>query len=342
MTLVMTAHGKRALLLSFLGTLPGCVSSSAGGIDRPVGGEGEGENPIGGEGEGENPVGGEGEGENPVGGEGEGEGEEPLPAGPLLEIRSDPYDLAPGSEEYRCFWFSIDTHAGAGAIAFRPVGGEGVHHVVIFRTSQGVEASRRCDGLEGDWTILAGAGVGSGEVRFPEGVAMPVSDGDVFVLQLHMLNATGDRITIQGGYDVTLTEPGVEYTRAGMYTVSTTAISIPPGSEGYSLEHSCRGDLPDAAQLFNLFPHMHQLGRQFDIEVGGGSIYSSGWNFENQSVVALDPEVPLGQDDTLTIRCTWDNPTGRTVGFGLSTTDEMCGTAFYFYPSNVDEIRCVQ
>ena len=38
--------------------------------------------------------------------------------------------------------------------------------------------------------------------------------------------------------------------------------------------------------------------------------------------------------------CTYDNPTGRTVTFGESSTDEMCFTSFMYYPAQGAPFVC--
>jgi hypothetical protein len=90
---------------------------------------------------------------------------------------------------------------------------------------------------------------------------------------------------------------------------------------------------------------MHKLGVQFHVDrTSGGQtsvLYDNAWLFDSQTVVPIAPEVPLGTTDSLTVRCTWDNPTTAPVSFGLHTSDEMCFGVFYYYPATTDQLRCV-
>ena len=63
-------------------------------------------------------------------------------------------------------------------------------------------------------------------------------------------------------------------------------------------------------------------------------VYDEPYDFDLQVHSAFDPAIELKQGDTITIECTFDNPTNETIGFGESTNDEMCLAGLFVYPAN--------
>ena len=264
-----------------------------------------------------------------------------------INLRTSPHSLPAGTEDYRCTWFQPGADVGAAIRLLHPVTGPGVHHLALFfAAGDSVQAERSCFDFGANWVLVAGAGVGSGDVVFPDGIALPVRTDGAYVLQIHMLNASQGPIDVAGGYDLGLEPAGAQWQRAGVYVTGTTRFSIPAGAVGYSASATCMGNLPADAKLISLFPHMHKLGVHFHVDrTSGGqtaALYDSSWLFDNQTVVPIAPEVPLGSSDSVTIRCTWDNPGSTAVNFGVHTSDEMCFGVFYYYPATTDEISCTR
>ena len=83
-------------------------------------------------------------------------------------------------------------------------------------------------------------------------------------------------------------------------------------------------------------PHMHEIGSEFEQRVhrADGTIEPfislTGWSFETQ--LFYDTQVELQPGDSMYTRCTWDNPTDRTVRSGPYTGDEMCFNFAYVTP----------
>lgn len=77
-------------------------------------------------------------------------------------------------------------------------------------------------------------------------------------------------------------------------------------------------------------PHMHQLGRK----IRAGMVQPDGkqvplirideWDFHWQGFYDYTAPVPMPYRSKVTLSCTFDNPTDRTVRWGESTEDEMC------------------
>jgi hypothetical protein len=262
-------------------------------------------------------------------------------AAPTISLRAAPYVQPPG-ESYHCWWFRPDTAEGTAITAFHPVTSAGVHHLALFYQAGGtVQADRECDSF-GQWSLVWGAGVGTGDAQFPDGVAVPARADGVYILQVHLLNASDQPAAIEAGVDLTLAPAGTPYTRAGMLIEGNTSFTVPAHTQGFAVDTDCTGQLPDGAQLVGLFPHMHRLGARFQADVRGASVYDQAWKFDAQTLAMFAPFPTVARTDTLHMRCTYDNTSDTAVSFGLSTTDEMCFGAFYYAPATRDEIDCIQ
>jgi hypothetical protein len=260
---------------------------------------------------------------------------------PTISLRESGFQQAPG-ETYHCWYFQPDAPVGAAITTFHPVTSTGVHHLALFFEPGGsVRPDRECSTF-GNWSLLWGAGVGTNDAALPDGVAVPMRRDGVYVLQIHILNATDQSVAIDAGVDLTLTEPGATYTRAGTFLEGNTSFTVPAHSTGTTVTTDCTGRLPAGAQLVGLFPHMHKLGAQFQTKLGGQTIYDQPWKFDAQTLAMFAPAPAVAASDTIEMRCIFNNPTDTAVSFGLSTNDEMCFGAFYYTPAVQDEIDCIQ
>jgi hypothetical protein len=84
-------------------------------------------------------------------------------------------------------------------------------------------------------------------------------------------------------------------------------------------------------------PHMHKLGTHMKTVInraGGGeeTVVDMPFMFLDQREYMVPNVVHPG--DTLTTTCTWQNTTPANVGFGTSTTDEMCYNFVLSYPAH--------
>ena len=52
------------------------------------------------------------------------------------------------------------------------------------------------------------------------------------------------------------------------------------------------------------------------------------------------PAITLNPGDTIDTECTWNNTTPLTIGWGESSTTEMCFSILYRYPAQADQGFC--
>lgn len=289
--------------------------------------------------------------------EDDGVGPESLPCDDPLELTAH----APGSDEpfavpaqgaddlYQCFAFKAPFTEPTQALAWAPIIDDErvVHHWILYRTTQQHQDGEvfPCDvSLQVTAEFVAGWAPGGGNVEMPAGVGLELgAPEDWYVLQVHYHNAAHyDDAADRSGVAFCVADTPQPQT-AGVLTLGTTSINIPPGAVAHDEVGTCGGLLtlfwPGELHVLGSSPHMHQLGRAFRTELirsgGGGNdmiVDVPQFNFENQAMYLLDQEIVVHPGDTLRTTCTYDNPGAQTVQFGEGTGDEMCFGFVLAYP----------
>ena len=118
----------------------------------------------------------------------------------------------------------------------------------------------------------------------------------------------------------------------------TTGLTIPPNTKDWEQTHTCTFATGlTQPTLFLVQPHMHQLGTHLAVThtpvgLAPEKVFDEDYSFDAQ-VHEVIPERKLNAGDTLSITCTYDNPTAQTVEYGESTKDEMCFGLLWTYPA---------
>jgi len=260
-------------------------------------------------------------------------------------------------DDYRCFVVEWPEQGNfVTGYDIRPENPELVHHVVLYLADSELApdfqaaddadegAGYSCYGGPGvvgasnaDWLGAWAPGAVSGE--FPEGTGIWVGSGDVIVFQVHynMKNAepAEDLIEIDLMVEDSVPDPALIQPWADPSWIDSEKMEIPANSEGTQHDFGIR--IPDqwAFRIHTASVHMHELGRSARI----WATHEDGteecvldvprWDFAWQRSYLLEEAVDIPGGTTLTLECTWDNPTGEDVFWGDGTGDEMClGTMF--------------
>ena len=84
-----------------------------------------------------------------------------------------------------------------------------------------------------------------------------------------------------------------------------------------------------------LTSHFHRLGQKFVIKIYGGArngeIVYTNTDWEHPLVKSFTTPIVLQPGEGLTSEVTYNNTTGKTVGFGLTSEDEMNIIFGYYY-----------
>jgi hypothetical protein len=213
--------------------------------------------------------------------------------------------------------------------AFRPIHPKGTHHTTLSVTPDPVPCSTSALFQGG---IIYAAGIGTEELRMPEGVAMKLPAGQVLHLGLHLYNVSDQELTGVSGIEVVRVDPVPADKQAGLMLSGPVGFSLDEGRQ--TIMHDCA--VTQAQTVFALFPHMHQLGVHLKTSViTGGTprvLHDGEYLFEEQYQVAIEPHM-LSAGDVIRTECTFQNDTGGPVGFGESSDTEMCFSVFFRYPA---------
>lgn len=251
--------------------------------------------------------------------------------GDWLTLIEGDWSLPPGSEGYVCVIATMKEDVWVSA--FRPITPDGTHHTVLTKGAIGDDGVFACDFSLNGQNMIYGSGVGTNEMRMPEGVAMKLSTGDKLLLNLHLYNVNGTDLTGVSGTQIQVADPDdIEYEAQGTLA-GTFNIALEPQSQG-SATGSCT--MPAATNIFAVGPHMHQLGTHMVVtaQPQGGPvvIHDAPYTFEDQLGFPVAPVVALQAGDSVRVDCSYDNATNRFVTFGDSSDQEMCFASLWVYP----------
>jgi len=214
-----------------------------------------------------------------------------------------------------------------------------------------------CFGAAGDGVNPRGIPVswapGQGVTELPPGVGYRVKTTDYLILQVHynLVDPELEGVTDQTALQIRFAD-SVE--REGYFDLpddflsslgSGTPASLAPGqaSVEYSFDYSLNY-LPSlgvqTADLYGVFPHMHQRGRKLKVELieDGGAPQCAAdvqaWDFGWQLYYFYDQPIPLTAKSTLRITCDYDTQDAtQPVLPGWGTQNEMCLAGIFIVPN---------
>ncbi len=270
----------------------------------------------------------------------------PVPDGPTGLSQVD-LSLSPGQpytpidgarDDYHCFVLEPNLTTDKDVVGYDIVPGirAEVHHVALYTVDRAQAAAKNTSGK--GWTCFGGTGTrdqnllaawapGSTAVMFPRGTGLKLPTSKVIVMQIHynLQNGVRQPDTTQAK----LQFASGPVTRASMLTLVDFSFSVPPNSTGYS--HSTEFNLGNY-KLWGVFGHQHTRGREVKIQSGTQCLFDiPRWDFNWQQQYFYQSPIQM-ESQPLTLTCTWDNPTNRTLTFGENSDQEMCVAVLYATP----------
>lgn len=216
----------------------------------------------------------------------------------------------------------VDRDIYVGAI--RPISPKGTHHALLQRQELGTLHT------------LYASGINTNALTFPAGVGLKLEAGDTLLLELHLLNPSGETLTGTSGIEIVEVAPEDIQQEADVFLPGPMTFEIPP-LQSHTETGTCT--VLSMQSYFALLPHMHQIGTRLKttVTIGGETrvLHDGDYDFESQVFLPLDT-VTLHTGDTITTECTWNNTTSHPVGWGTSSLDEMCFSILYRYPKIID------
>ena len=267
-------------------------------------------------------------------------------------------DLAytPSTEEnddYRCFVLDwpYEEEVFVTGFRMRPGNESVVHHGIVFLAgpdladdAEALDAAEEGPG----YTCYGGPGIsdissvrwlgswvpGANAGDLPEGTGIRVEEGSKLLLQVHYntsgANGESDLSMLDLSVETSVEKPALIQPWTNPNWLEGVGMEIPANSEGVTHSFSYTLDGSFELLLHSSALHMHRQGQQgrFWITDSDGVetclLEIDDWDFDWQQSYILSDPVVLGAGDTVTVECTWDNPTDEDLAWGEGTDDEMC------------------
>lgn len=243
------------------------------------------------------------------------------------------WELPANTESYVCARVTVPRDVYLNE--FTPITPFGTHHTLLSLndTPDAEDGVTDCGAGENGRQSIYGSGVGTEPRTMPEGIAMRLPAGSQLLLNLHLFNSTDEPIPGRSGTLVrTVDEADVEHVAEGLLA-GPLQLEIPTGR----VTQTGRCTFQDDSTIIGVGPHMHQTGVYMKVvanssEDGEVVLFDGPYDFESQLQYPVD-FVRMREGDTVEVECTYQNDSGRTIGFGDSSTDEMCFAGVVRFPA---------
>ena len=249
-------------------------------------------------------------------------------------IISTDWQLQAGQERYFCQRTTLTEDVYVSAVkAINPFG---THHTALTAAASATQPDglSQCTSRGLEPQGIFGSGVGTEPVIYPDGVGLRLRAGQQLLLNLHVFNVGTEPLTGTSGTAIRRADPAEVEHVAESLLAGPTGFSIPAGGET-TVRGTCT--MTHDTTLFAVQPHMHQTGVHMkgvalsSVE-GEVMLHDGDFDFENQLVYSIDP-VEMKQGDVVQVECTFDNRGDTPIGFGESSTQEMCFLVLHRYPA---------
>jgi hypothetical protein len=279
-------------------------------------------------------------------------GEWPLGEPDAVLSMTQQYTPPIGSDVYRCFVLptKFDKTQYLSAIDVAPGNRQIVHHVLLFADTKGT--ADQLDGQDGQpgYTCFGGPGIplslnsslggwapGQRTHFLPDGIGVEWPKNSKIVMQVHYfpIGRTGPDQTRIGLY---FSKVDIQQ-RLFMIPILNTTFTIPPGSDKYDVKAQFPVIPFLDGKVIWVYPHMHLLGREINLEVTDifgetrPMIYENDWDFNWQGAYTYVDPLVVKSGSTIKLTCTYNNSDTNLknpnnplapVRWGERTTDEMC------------------
>ena len=279
-----------------------------------------------------------------VGGAGGGGGS--IPVGESITLTIEAFDVEPGTERQVCKHFNLPADVPFDVVRFKSEMAGTSHHLNVYKLLSDVtdpvsasdaavhDCAPASEQLSGEAAYIFGAATPERTVEMPAGVAFHLVPQQRIILEQHVINATPN--VIQGGVSFEMAAPAEEGTiehHADVIWFANWTFFIPPNQVTNETDHCT---VPYDVNVFGLMSHTHALGAHFSIEKWSSSgtehLYDS-TDWAHPVYQQHDPHLSIAAGEGLQWTCTWNNTTGGLVTPGKNSTDEMCMTFAYAYPT---------
>ena len=270
------------------------------------------------------------------------------PALPSYTVHFGPVDVAPGYENTQCIIKRLGnpTPIHVGSIHDRL--GDASHHMIVYRVADTMEqpAPFDCTPFKDTLDPTKGSPIIVSQKRddlltLPPGVAFNLDANQMVRVEMHYINATTAKVTLDSSATFTTIDEAAYKDEAGFLFIGSPDIQIPAMSKlTLGPDYFVLPPQYAQAKFFAITGHEHRLGTGVTVSTAasatdpGTSVYDvPGWTWSEPATVIQDPPFTVPAGGGFKFTCQWNNTTGDGVQFGESATNEMCFFWAYYYPN---------
>lgn len=262
--------------------------------------------------------------------------------------------VGPSEATTYCYYFRTPNTAALGIRRWASTMRAGMHHLILYATYDNTWTPVE---VEPPGTLLTASPCGT----FPVGVypgwiyaahnpteelVMPADDGSgsplatevpanqPMFLQMYLLNTTDTALTVSALLKAEALVPGETYVKTAAYLTANVSFSIPQMSSGIQVSETCA--VPPAVKFWRLSTRTHKQATEAKIsDIGADLVVTTDWEHPAAATYSAPFHTfSTGMGAGLTYRCTYTNPTNRTITSGDSEElDEVCFGVGYFFPA---------
>lgn len=258
------------------------------------------------------------------------------PAGEELSLAYGPERLTVGQEQTMCIVLDAGNDVARFVRAIRTTLPQGSHHMIVYRTSEGLNATpRSCIPFASGGDAIFIAETREAELVFPPDVGLRFEPHQHIRLEVHAVNYYDAPIDVTASVRFELygtDTPPTDEMR--LLFTGDMSLSLPPRVA--TTVHSFHRP-PEGARIFAITSHTHSLGTYASIAEAssrsdeGGTVLHESRSWSEPPLDVFSPPRVLAAGRGLRLTCTFFNSRDDHVGFGLGFEDEMCFLWAYYY-----------
>jgi hypothetical protein len=245
------------------------------------------------------------------------------------------------SDHYQCFILDPKLAANADLIGYdvHPGDGAEVHHVLLYPANlSDAQALDDASPDEVGWTCFGGPGTpnpdtvggwvpGSSAVLFPADTGIQLVAGQILIMQIHYNLSYTTPAPDQSTVQLQLASSPVSR-HARVLPLANRTFSVPPGATGYAVDAQFTS--PTAGTVWGVLPHAHTHAQAMHVDGDAGCMVDiPAWDFHWQQMYFFSDPMAITAQQSVSLRCTYDNPGAAPLTWGEKTSDEMCLNYFY-------------
>ncbi|MEZ4404611.1 MAG: hypothetical protein R3B06_31615 [Kofleriaceae bacterium] len=257
-----------------------------------------------------------------------------------------PYTIPPGVEGTKCVEVKLGNADNIQVHAIHNVLGQASHHFIVYRKAPGPEqlTPYDCQPFTGTLDPNNGAPLmitqrADETLTLPDGVVFTLAPDQLVRLELHFINTSDQpvEVTATAEFQTVLgASQEADFIFAGTPDID---LAPTPGVQTVGPVYLPLIDLA-GANVFAITGHTHALGKSVTVATStsrddvGTQVYApANFNWDEPETVYPASPFQIPTDGGFRFSCTYENDTGRRVGFGEGVADEMCFFWLYYYPS---------